>query len=331
MLLLVSERDYRRGYFLLNLILVTAATSSYVHVQPPPYFSLTTPCYGVSPATSKFLFSAGGPTGEVHSIDPLSGAIKEKEQEIVFLKGGEKDLASADKTRKALRYGAHSVDIGLNNLAYIADVGRNSILVYSYNSNTGSLDFVNEVHSQGKNDGPRHVVPSFTGKRVFMVTEHTSFVDVYQVESSSVKRGNLNHIQRVSILPSNHQTKNYRGDTVRLSPDGHYLFASTRGMTNSQKGFIKIWNVDQDNSHPLTEKLSYETRNSGGKAHAIEFAPRYGKVDQASDFAIFTDDQEGYISVLEWNGTDLQDVATIKLPPLDDGEAQGASQAVWLS
>jgi carboxy-cis,cis-muconate cyclase len=312
-----------------------AATSSYVHVQPPAYSSLTAPSYGVSPSPSKFLFSAGGPTGEMHYIDAQTGALKEKGQEIIFLKGGEKDLVSADKTRKALRYGAHNVDIGPHDLAYIADVGRNSFLVYSYDSDSGKLSLLNEVHSPRHHDGPRHVVPSYTGKHVFMVTEHTSFVDVFRLVSP--EKGTMKHVQRVSILPDGHATKEFRGDTVRLSPDGRSVFATTRGMNPSIQGYVKVWNLNEESQTEeiLSEKLIYQTRNSGGKANAIEFAPRYASsatVQETSrDYAVLTDDQEGYISVLEWNGNDLQDVATIQLPSLDNGEAQGASQAVWIS
>jgi carboxy-cis,cis-muconate cyclase len=173
-----------------------------------------------------------------------------------------------------------------------------------------------------------------------MVTEHTSFVDVFRITSPA--KGTLSHVQRVSIIPPGHQNSDYRGDTVRLSPDGKSLFATTRGMNASIRGYVKVWNVDEQasSSNILSEKLSYRTRNSGGKANAIEFAPRYaassesaGKGDETEtrDYAVLTDDLEGYVSVLEWNGTDLQDVATIQLPALENGEAQGASQAVWLS
>lgn len=318
----------------MSMIGLAAATSSYVHVQPPPYHSLTTPSYGVAAGPSRHLFSAGGPTGEIHSLDAETGAILEKTQEIVFLKGGKKDLAKADKTRKALRYGSHSVDIGPHNLAYFADVGRNSFLIYYYDpspspGNQEHLTLLNEVRSPENHDGPRHVVPSYTGKHVFVVTEHTSYVDVYRLLSPS--EGTFTRIQRVSILPAGRKIGDYRGDTVRLSPDGRALFATTRGMTSSIKGFIKVWILDEDaDKEVLSEKLYYETRNSGGKAHAIEFAPRYSDTDTI-DWAVFTDDQEGYMDIFEWNGHDLQDVASVKLPLLDNGEAQGASQAVWIS
>jgi carboxy-cis,cis-muconate cyclase len=312
------------------------ATSSYVHIQPPPYSCLTAPCYNAEPGPSRFLYSAGGPTGEVHLIDQTTGMIQEKVQEIIFLREGKKALAKADKTRVALRYGAHNVDIGQDKLAYIADVGRNSILTYKQDSERGSLDLLSETSMISEGDGPRHVVPSPDGKYVYSVTEHTSFVDVFYVENGS----HLVHLQRVSILSSSSDIHQYRGDTVRLSPDGQYLFATTRGKNADTKGFVKVWQINhaalsKRQKDVLQERYTYTTRNSGGKANAIEFAPRYGdtleKNGKTIDYAVLTDDQEGYITVLEWDGEDLKEISTIRLPLLDDGQSQGASQAIWVS
>lgn len=61
-----------------------AATSSYITV-PPPF---------------THVYSAGGPTGEVHAIDPTTGGFGEKLQQILFVP--EDKLESADKTRVAL-------------------------------------------------------------------------------------------------------------------------------------------------------------------------------------------------------------------------------------
>ena len=63
---------------------VVAATSSYISI-PPPY---------------THLYSAGGPTGEVHAVDPSSGGFGEKVQQILFVPDDE--LLQADKSRTAL-------------------------------------------------------------------------------------------------------------------------------------------------------------------------------------------------------------------------------------
>ena len=62
----------------------SAATSSYISL-PAPY---------------THLYSAGGPTGEVHVIDPDSGGFGEKVQQLLFVRDSE--LEEADKTRVAL-------------------------------------------------------------------------------------------------------------------------------------------------------------------------------------------------------------------------------------
>lgn len=115
------------------------AAGSYLSVQPPPYESRTSPSYGVrsrlktkrgsssssqgSSEQREFLYQAGGPTGEVFSLDSATGEIVDQRQRIVFLRGGEEELArGADTSRKSLRYGAHNVDFDVNGLAYIADL-----------------------------------------------------------------------------------------------------------------------------------------------------------------------------------------------------------------
>ena len=63
---------------------ISAATSSYITL-PPPY---------------THLYSAGGPTGEVHDVDASTGGFGQKNQELLFVPADR--LAEVDKTRVAL-------------------------------------------------------------------------------------------------------------------------------------------------------------------------------------------------------------------------------------
>lgn len=63
---------------------IKAATSSYITI-PPPY---------------THAYSAGGPTGEAHAVDPVTGGYGPKVQQILFVP--EDELKLADKTRVAL-------------------------------------------------------------------------------------------------------------------------------------------------------------------------------------------------------------------------------------
>ncbi|KDN52414.1 3-carboxy-cis,cis-mucoante lactonizing enzyme [Tilletiaria anomala UBC 951] len=320
--------------------------------------SVTSPSYNVPPGPSRFLYSAGGPTGEVHSLDPSSGALLSKEQELNFLPDPSPfALAQADKTRRALRYGAHNLDVARNGVAYVADLGRNAILAYKVDKKDGTLQLLSETRSPRQGDGPRHVVPSPDGKLIFSVTEHTSYVDVFRVPSSSQavaqNMGKLEYLQSLDLLPDRVQRADYRGDTVRLSPDGHSVIASTRGKTRATKGIIRAWRLSQSgqSDQPVVSEplCTYETPTSGGKANAVEFAMRYESGFAASsdaeressssrvkDLAVLTDDEQGWLWILEWNGQDLKEVAKTKLPGKGKNDAgddadEGASHAVWLS
>lgn len=268
--------------------------------------------------------------------------------------------------------------------------GRNAILIYSRDISTGHLTLLSSNPSPASGDGPRHVVPTACGRWVFAVTEHNSFADAYRVvlpsdsdspspnpsQGGSGSKGKevprLEHVQRVSLLAAGADPHAYRGDTIRLSPCGAYLFATTRGMTTATKGLVRGWRIDFDNlAAPIVEDeteeegagagarsermISFETPTSGGKANAWEWAPRYpleaphypfssteDSEGAVQDLAVLTDDEQGYVLVMQWDGRDLKEVARAQLPGvgggtgeasvgLKEGEREGASHAIWLS
>ena len=307
----------------INTVPITA-TSSYVHVQPPPYLSLTAPAYGGQPGPARFLYSAGGPTGEMHPLHPETGAILPRAQEYIFLPGGEHALPAADKSRAALRYGSHSIDVTADGAtAYVADLGRDAVLAYHRDSATGRLSVAHQQPALVPGDGPRHVVPHPVSEDIYYsVTEHTSFVDVW--------RGST-HLARLDILPPGAERHAYRGDTVRLSPRGDALFASTRGKTPATRGIVAAWELDADGiplpleqGEAMPVPVRYTTRNSGGKANAIEWAPYpAGEVQTL----VLTDDEDGWIDVLEWHPQtrSIRHMAETQLP-----NGEGASHAVWI-
>ncbi|MBZ6370585.1 MAG: hypothetical protein LBE44_01415 [Microbacterium hominis] len=186
----------------------------------------------------------------------------------------------------------------------------------------------------------------------------------------------LSHSQRLSIIPPHqHATRElYRGDTLRLSADHRRLYVTTRGKTSSQRGWVATFALESDGSvreekdgEGLPEgygaQSRYETQTSGGKANAIEvfpkqFWPSEGTPAAAStladgarpgpqgrDYIVLTDDELGYVSILEWRDewNQLREVAAVQLgvdAPVEgeergqivEGEAAtGASHAVWLS
>ncbi|ORY90131.1 Lactonase, 7-bladed beta-propeller-domain-containing protein [Leucosporidium creatinivorum] len=297
------------------------------------------------------IYSAGGPTGEVHDVDPLTGGFGNKLQELLYVEKHE--LEKADKTRVALRYGSHGIDLNPpRRQAFVPHLGHNSIFMYNV-LDDGTLDLIADCPSFGDgHDGPRHVVPSPDGSVLYAVTEHTSFVDVYSIQDSS-----LSHLQRLSVIPPSASSTrlSYRGDTLRLSQSGSYLYATTRGMTKATKGFVAVWSVNADGTLGSAELLEegelardgsktqdhapldrFETKTSGGKANAVETFPFHTSakgVKEQRDWVLLTDDEDGWVWVLEWDGRKIKEIAGVRLGEgaSEEEKGTGASHAVWLS
>lgn len=168
------------------------------------------------------------------------------------------------------------------------------------------------------------------------------------------------------MLPPKSNVHDWRGDTVRLSPSGNYLFATTRGKDASVRGWVKAWQLNLNNEEqPISPgdesegsaSLRYQTPTSGGKGNAWEWAPRYPlsspkyPLDAATgqekedDLAVLTDDDEGYVLVMQWDGQEIREVARTRLPGRNkdkggnvefiphngkQGDWEGASHAIWL-
>lgn len=133
-----------------------AATSSYLQISPD----------------ANLLYSAGGPTGEVHSLTS-TGSIGTKLQELLYV--DPEELAEADKTRVALRYGSHGIDVNMiKKVAFVPHLGDNSIWMYHLLED-GKLKLMHKAKSFGNGrDGPRHVIFSADGSTLYAVTEHSA-------------------------------------------------------------------------------------------------------------------------------------------------------------
>ncbi|KAF7976243.1 hypothetical protein HWV62_7282 [Athelia sp. TMB] len=285
------------------------ATSSYITL-PHPY---------------TYLYSAGGPTGEVHDVDASTGGFGQKSQEFLFVPADK--LAEADKTRVALRTGSHAVEISSRGHAFVPVLGTNSIWAYTVDPASGALNLASETLSPRPHDGPRHVVVSSDGSMLYSITEHTSFVDVYTITPTPA----LQYTQSVPVLPSSHDPAHFRGDTLRFTPDRRYLFATTRGSSSAHKGWLAVFSILDDGS--LEEKERWETPTSGGKANAIELI---AKPEETGAYIALTDDEPGAggLWILEWDvDRGVRVVADWTGEQGKGGQWEsmdGASHAIWL-
>ncbi|KAF8228399.1 putative isomerase YbhE [Tricholoma matsutake] len=323
----------------INSVSITA-TSSYITI-PPPY---------------THIYSAGGPTGEVHQVDQATGGFGDQIQQILFVP--EDELESADKTRRS---GSHGVEFSLpTNRAFIPVLGTNSIEMYTRDIHTGLLTHISSIPSpRDAHDGPRHVKIHPNGKILYCVTEHTNLVDAYHITPTS-----LSHISSRSLLPNTtpqSEISRFRGDTLLLvpstqdEPTPRALFATTRGSTTATRGWLTVFALDADGLYSDdVEEERYEAPTSGGKAHAIDLLSKsvsFPKDDRNRNgvWIVLTDDDDhtaspeggGGVRILEWDGWGVGGVKEVvgwPHPSTEGHESEavteermaGGSHAVWL-
>ena len=248
---------------------------------------------GYVTATSTALYSAGGPSGEVFSLDPKTGEVipptsstseqsngtanpgPQPLQTLSFIDASnQQNAANGVLDFGGLRHGAHSTDLSPSQRAlYIADIGRNCIWTYSISPRDGSLALGEKHISPRPDDGPRHVWPHPNGKVVYCLQEHTSIVDVFQVLDAPEQNGkggdgvHLKWVQGRKIVPKSMSKKLFWADEVRTSlSDGDkpkHLYASTRGLQEGEtNGYVAVYALDQAGliaDLPGQEKRAEET------------------------------------------------------------------------
>ncbi|ETN46948.1 uncharacterized protein HMPREF1541_01137 [Cyphellophora europaea CBS 101466] len=308
---------------------------------------------GYVTATSTALYSAGGPSGEVFSLDSETGEIISPLdhinghangvngtksailplQKLNFLDGQEGNTANGVLDFGGLRHGAHSADLSPDNKAlYVADIGRNCIWTYAV-SEDGSLTLGEKHISPRKDDGPRHVWPHPTGKHVYCLQEHTSIVDVFETSQGGTI---LKHVQGVKIIPAEMSPKLFWADEVRTSfssgSQPKYMYASTRGLEAETKGYLAVFALTEEGL--VDEKQGdkglldmWQTPTSGGWANAVQPGPT---VD-GMEYLALTDSEEGLVMVCSWDGQTIRECARVKLQGGTEGKVEGAATAVWLS
>ncbi|KAG5645661.1 hypothetical protein DXG03_005498 [Asterophora parasitica] len=315
----------------LNSVPITA-TSSYINI-PPPF---------------THVYTAGGPTGEVHVIDQETGGFGEKLQQVLFVP--DEELEKADKTRVALRYGSHGVEFSPpSGHGFIPVLGTDTIEMYTRDPFSGLLTHIASIHSPrgpGAQDGPRHVKIHPNGKVLYCVTEHTNFVDAYTITPTT-----LTYVASRSLLPPNTdpaRVPRFRGDTLILAPATprhpapRTLFATTRGVKASDKGWLSAFSLDADGLFADGDAGEhFETPTSGGKANALDVLPK-GDLEEEGVWILLTDDDDaatgeagGGVRVLEWDGAGqgVQVIAGWPAPGenlKEEVKMEGGSHAVWL-
>lgn len=138
----------------------------------------------------------------------------------------------------------------------------------------------------------------------------------------------------MGVLIEDQDRHSYRGDTLRFSLTHSHLFATTRGMTLGTLGYLTTFSIDPNTNLIVHDSEQYhQTKTSGGKANAIEVYPHAR--EKGIDWIVLTDDEKGYVMILEWDGEkrSMRELASVRLGGDKTSEIgdTGASHALWLT
>lgn len=115
-------------------------------------------------------------------------------------------------------------------------------------------------------------------------------------------------------------------DEVRVSSCGKYLFASTRGLVHSTKGWLAAFSLSPSGTISSESPLAlWETPTSGGWANAVQPSREPITLDGVQcELLVLTDEEQGFVFIIKFDGASFTEVSRIQLP-------QGkAATAVWL-
>ncbi|KAM5354539.1 hypothetical protein ACJ41O_001186 [Fusarium nematophilum] len=285
----------------------------------------TSSCYFSD--NGEYAFTAGGSGARINALTE-DGGIGEEVHEMFYVP--EQEIPRVDKTRSAVAslYGAHGFDVNVNNKGFIPHLAWDAIFMYDiFENGTANLLSINLSPEVG--DGPRNSFPSKDGKFLYVITEHSQYLDVYEIKETALK-----HRQRATVIPNDLRGKyTYRSNTVQMSRDGRYLFTSTRGWNNTEaNGWVAAFELGRSGLLKSEDAVTfYKAPLTLGSAAGLRVAFWEDETTRGrkgvTDYMYLSDTSEGYMYVLGWTPSKkkLEQIAELHYP--DDAAPY---EAVWL-
>jgi 6-phosphogluconolactonase len=193
------------------------------------------PCHIQCSPDGAYLFAANYNSGQV-AVFPLSGDGRIQPASTVVTGEGTGPIESRQQ-------GPHAHQVNLDpggHFLLVPDLGTDKILVYAFDSHTGSLE-PNPSQPFLKlepGSGPRHLVFHPSGSSVYVVNELNATVTACAYRG---REGRLTLLQTIPTLEESHAGSRYPA-AIRMHPGGKYLYASTRGEPSS----ISLFRIRDD-------------------------------------------------------------------------------------
>jgi len=232
------------------------------------------PCYISLDKNNAFALVANYDSGNIASFPVMTDGTLRTASGFVQHSG-----SGPDKERQE---GPHAHWIGTspdNRFALVADLGLDEIIVYGFDSSTGTFMPSNNGFAKvNPGAGPRHVAFSPNGKFVYVLTEMESSVTAF---SYNAKSGTLAKLQTLSALPAHYSGRKEAAE-IAVHPSGKFLYTSNRGHDS-----IAIFAIDQKKGtlHSLGQVLT------GGKT------PRHFAIDPTGTYLLAENQESNNIVI----------------------------------
>lgn len=145
-----------------------------------------------------------------------------------------------------------------NRFLFVPDLGIDKLMIYSFDAQRGTLQPKDTILKLAAGSGPRHFIFHPNDRWAYLVQELTGTVTAFRYNA-----GKLTQMQTVSVLPKGF-TKSFTSADIHISPDGQFLYTSTRDSAN----LLTIFRIN----------------NSNGKLTVKGFQPVLGKTPRNFNF-----------------------------------------------
>ncbi|MET0637629.1 MAG: lactonase family protein [Chitinophagaceae bacterium] len=246
------------------------------------------PCYVEVDKSGKWVFAANYGTGNF-TIFPVSdsGSLGEASVKISHQGSG---------TVKDRQEGphVHSTNISPDNkILFVADLGIDKVMIYSFNAQTGELIPAASVAAESRDgSGPRHMAFHPTHNWVYLMEEISGTVVAYEQNADKLKE-----IQRISSIPADKKGDAGSAD-IHVSPDGKFLYASNRGDFND----LVIYQIDPKKG----------TLKTVGFQSTLGKGPRNFSIDPSGKFLLVANQNSDEVVIFN------RDAKTGKLVPTSE-------------
>jgi 6-phosphogluconolactonase len=236
------------------------------------------PCHVSLNSTGHWLFVANYGSGTI-AVYPVQsdGRLGEAVQTIQHQSSG------AEDSRSQPPHAHEVVQSPDGRFLLAADLGLDKVFVYRFDSATGKLTpNTPAAASFPPGHGPRHLVFSKDGRKIYVLTELTANLVTLRWDA---RRGAMTQLFEISTLPAGDGGKPSAAEIV-LHPSGKFLYASNRAESNT----IAAFRIGPDGTPEFVGSVP-----SGGKT------PRFIGIDPSGRYLMAANQDSDTISLFHIN------------------------------